>query len=216
MRAPAIRQGRNLAAVRIGAITVFGFVAAAVVGITAGWQYAPPTGWIAAAVAYLWWTWALIGPMDSDATASLALHVDPTRPLADSVIMLASFGSLAGVGYLLIATKVHDVVAGVVGILSVVASWLVVHTVFTLRYAAHYYTEPVGGVDFNQDELPSFADFAYVAFTIGMAYAVSDTRLQSRAIRITALRQALLSYLLGAVILAITVGLIGDLSNING
>ena len=112
------------------------------VGITAGWQYAPPTGWIAAALAYLWWTWALIGPMDSDATASLALHVDPTRPLADSVIMLASFGSLAGVGYLLIATKVHDVVAGVVGILSVVASWLVVHTVFTLRYAAHYYAEP--------------------------------------------------------------------------
>jgi uncharacterized membrane protein len=98
----------------------------------------------------------------------------------------------------------------------VVASWLVVHTVFTLRYAAHYYTEPIGGVDFNQDDAPSFADFAYVAFTIGMAYAVSDTRLESRAIRITALRQALLSYVLGAVILAITVGLIGDLSNING
>ncbi len=216
MKAPAILQRRGPAAVRIGAVAAFGVSAAIVVGITAGWQYAPPAGWIAAAIGYLWSTWALIGPMDSDATAALALHVDPTRPLADSVIMLASFGSLAGVGYLLIATKVHDVVAAVVGILSVVASWLVVHTVFTLRYAAQYYTEPVGGVDFNQDETPTFADFAYVAFTIGMAYAVSDTRLQSRAIRITALRQALLSYLLGAVILAITVGLIGDLNNING
>jgi uncharacterized membrane protein len=209
-------HGRSPAGLRIGTVVMFGLGAAAIVGFAAGWQYAPPAGWIAAAIGYLWWTWALIGPMDSDATASLALQVDPTRPLADSVIMLASFGSLAGVGYLLIATKVHDAMAGVVGILSVVASWLVVHTVFTLRYAAHYYTEPVGGIDFNQDDSPSFADFAYVAFTIGMAYAVSDTRLQSRAVRITALRQALLAYLLGAVILAITVGLIGDLSNING
>lgn len=216
MRAPAILRGHGPAAVRIGAVAAVGIAAALVVGLTAGWQYAPAAGWIAAATAYLWWTWALIGPMSSDATASLAMQVDPTRPLADSVIMLASFGSLAGVGYLLIATKVHDAMAAVVGILSVVASWLVVHTVFTLRYAAHYYTEPVGGVDFNQDDPPSFADFAYVAFTIGMAYAVSDTRLQSRAIRITALHQALLSYLLGAVILAITVGLIGDLSDING
>jgi uncharacterized membrane protein len=215
MRASALLH-RHPAAVRIGAVAAVGMAAAVAVGLTAGWQYAPPTGWIAAAIAYLWWTWTRIGPMTADATASLALQVDPTRPLADSVVMLASFGSLAGVGYLLIATKVHDAAAGVVGILSVVASWLVVHTVFTLRYAAHYYTEPVGGIDFNEDDAPSFADFAYVAFTIGMAYAVSDTRLQSRAIRITALRQALLSYLLGAVILAITVGLIADLSNING
>jgi uncharacterized membrane protein len=215
MRASALLH-RHPAVVRIGAVSAVGLAAAVAVGLTAGWQYAPAAGWIAAATAYLVWTWALIGPMSSDATASLALQVDPTRPLADSVIMLASFGSLAGVGYLLIATKVHDAVAAVVGILSVVASWLVVHTVFTLRYAAHYYTEPVGGVDFNQDDSPSFADFAYVAFTIGMAYAVSDTRLESRAIRITALRQALLSYVLGAVILAVTVGLIGDLSNING
>ena len=201
---------------RIGAVAAAGVAAALVVGITVGWQYAPAAGWIAAATGYLLWTWAVFGPMNSDATASLARHVDPTRPLADSVVMLASFGSLAGVGYLLVATKVHDAVAGVVGILSVVASWVVVHTIFTLRYAAHYYTEPIGGLDFNQDDPPTFADFAYVAFTIGMAYAVSDTRLESRAIRITALRQALLSYLLGAVILAITVGLIGDLSNING
>jgi hypothetical protein len=50
--------------------------AAVAVGLTTGWQYAPAAGWIAAATAYLLWTWALIGPMGSDATASLAVHVD--------------------------------------------------------------------------------------------------------------------------------------------
>ena len=67
--------------------------------------------------------------------------------------------------------------------------------------------------DFNQDEPPAYVDFAYLAFTIGMTYQVSDTDLQTRTIRATALRQAMLSYLLGAVILAITINLVAGLSN---
>jgi uncharacterized membrane protein len=58
--------------------------------------------------------------------------------------------------------------------LSVIASWLVVHAVYTLRYAILYYTEPVGGIDFNSDEKPTFADFAYLAFTIAVTYGVTD------------------------------------------
>jgi uncharacterized membrane protein len=47
--------------------------------------------------------------------------------------------------------------AAVVGFLSVIASWLAVQVVYTLRYAVLYYTEPLG-VDFNQDDKPTFAD----------------------------------------------------------
>ena len=46
-----------------------------------------------------------------------------------------------------------------------------------------------------------------------MTYQVSNTDLQTRTIRATALRQAMLSYLLGAVILAITINLVAGLSN---
>jgi uncharacterized membrane protein len=38
------------------------------------------------------------------------------------------------------------------GIAAIVASWGVVHTVFTLRYAALYYRDPEGGVNFNEDD----------------------------------------------------------------
>jgi len=69
-------------------------------------------------------------------------------------------------------------------------------------------TTPTGGIDFNQPEPPAYVDFAYLAFTIGMTYQVSDTALQTQKIRATALQQALLSYLLGAVILAMTINLI--------
>jgi uncharacterized membrane protein len=109
-----------------------------------------------------------------------------------------------------------EVAAGV-GITIVITAWFVVHTVFALRYAWLYYIDGAGGIDFNQgDEPPAYVDFAYLAFTIGMTYQVSDTDLKTRAIRATALRQALLSYAFGAVVLAITVNLVAGLSNHSG
>ena len=46
---------------------------------------------------------------------------------------------------------------------------------FTLRYARLYYDLSEGGVDFNSKSCPDDLDFAYLAFTVGMAYQVSDT-----------------------------------------
>jgi uncharacterized membrane protein len=70
---------------------------------------------------------------------------------------------------------------------------------------------PAGGIDFNQQEQPRYSDFAYLAFTIGMTFQVSDTDLETSALRAAALRHALLSYLLGAVILATTINLVAGL-----
>jgi uncharacterized membrane protein len=81
-----------------------------------------------------------------------------------------------------------------------------------LRYAHEYYTQPVGGIDFKSgDYEPDYRDFAYLAFTVGMTYQVSDTELNRREIRHTLLRHALLSYLFGAVILALLVNVIASL-----
>jgi uncharacterized membrane protein len=99
------------------------------------------------------------------------------------------------------------------GVASIVASWGVVHTVFGLRYAALYHRTPGGGIDFNSDEKPTYADFAYVAFTVGMTYQVSDTDLTARVIRHAALRHALLSFLFGTVIIATTINIAAGLAN---
>jgi uncharacterized membrane protein len=97
------------------------------------------------------------------------------------------------------------------GIVSVLLSWAVVHTVFTARYARLYYTGPDGGIDFNQKAPPRYIDFAYVAFTVGMTFQVSDTNLTTHEMRGTVLRHAMLSYLFGAVIIAATINLIAGL-----
>jgi uncharacterized membrane protein len=86
-----------------------------------------------------------------------------------------------------------------------------VHTTFTTRYARLYYTSGTKAVDFNEDESPCYRDFGYLAFTIGMTFQVSDTPLQTKEIRATALRHALLSYLFGVVVIATTINLVAGL-----
>ena len=55
--------------------------------------------------------------------------------------------------------------------------------------------------------------FAYLAFTVGMTYQVSDTNITSRQMRGAVLGQALVSFLLGAVVLASTINLVLELAN---
>jgi uncharacterized membrane protein len=208
------RDGPVLA--RVVVSLVAGVAVAVVVGSGLGWRYAPAAGWTAAAAVFLVWTWLLIGGMSASETAAHATREDPTRRQAHVIVTLASVASVAGVIYLLVASSSPsggNDVSAVVGVTSVGAAWFVVHTLYTLRYAELYYSGDPGGVDFNQDEPPAYGDFAYLSFTLGMTYQVSDTDLRTSAIRRTALRQALVSYLLGAVILAITINLVAGLGN---
>ena len=61
-------------------------------------------------------------------------------------------------------------------------------------------------------ELPQYSDFAYLAFTVGMTFQVSDTEVNATVMRATVLRQALLSYLFGVVIIAIMINLVAGLA----
>ena len=90
-------------------------------------------------------------------------------------------------------------------VLTVVLSWTVMNTVYTLRYADQYFQSKPGGIAFGTEDgqqQPGYRDFAYLAFTIGMTYQVSDTTLRDPQIRRTVLAHAILSYLFGVVIVA--------------
>jgi uncharacterized membrane protein len=150
--------------------------------------------------------------MDGDATAAHATREDPTAAVSRAGVLLASVASLAGVGLILAHPEgVGRVGSAVLGIGSVAASWFVVHVLYTLQYAALYYGDRPGGIDFNGTTRPAYADFAYVGFTVGMSFAVSDTNVGAPGIRHTVLRHALLSYLLGTVVVATAINLIAGL-----
>jgi uncharacterized membrane protein len=134
---------------------------------------------------------------------------------ADAGLLSASVSSLVAVGFVLVdaghsSSSSKGLLIGLT-IASVVLAWATVHTVYMLRYARLFYAAPIGGIDFHDGELPDYHDLAYVALTIGMTFQVSDTDLVSKAIRRTAIRHALLSYLFGAVIVAITINIVASL-----
>jgi len=97
------------------------------------------------------------------------------------------------------------------GISSVVLAWLAVHTVFTLRYAQLYYADEPGGINFHEEDPPNYGDFAYLAFTLGMTFQTSDPEFNAKVIRRTALQHSLISYLFGAVILALVINIVASL-----
>jgi uncharacterized membrane protein len=204
---------RDTVAVRILVSVVLGVAVALVVGNTVGWRFAI-AGWIAAASLYVLWTQLILRRMDPEQTCRWATREDPTRWVADVVVLSASVASLGGVGYVVVAGSRSGndaIAAAIVGVLTVGASWFAVHTLFTVHYARLYYSDEPGGIDFHDPNPPRFRDFAYLAYTVGMTYQVSDTEIGLTSIRATVLRHALLSYLLGAVVLAVTINLIAGL-----
>jgi uncharacterized membrane protein len=206
------------AAERLLVVTAAGLVVGSVAAFSIPWQLAALAGWDVAAAAFVGWVWVSIGGSTPDETRAHATSEDNSRVTASLLLLGASVASLVGTGFdLLKANQAHTggrVALTTAAVLTVALSWAVVQTVFALRYAHEYYTDPVGGIDFkSRSEQPDYQDFGYVAFTVGMTFQVSDTDIQARRTRRTVLRHALLAYLFGAVILAVVVNVIASLLN---
>lgn len=215
----SVEGSHSSARTRVLLSLAVGVVAFGVAMLLTGWQAAALIGWDVAATVFIAWVWLAVGRMNGEQTRSHAGNEDLSRNVADLVLILASVTSLIGVGLSLLeaSDKEGAAKALITGLasLSVVLSWATVHTVFTLRYAALYYqTEGKrGAVDFNEESPPTYGDFAYLAFTIGMTYQVSDTSIRARKLRRTALHHAYMSYLFGTVVVAMTINIVAGLFN---
>jgi len=98
-------------------------------------------------------------------------------------------------------------------------SWVLMHTVFTLRYAHLFYADHkddknrhAGGLDFPDEPHPDFLDFAYYAFVIGMTFQVSDVTVTSKDLRRLTLFHSLLAFAFNTIIVALTVNVLAGLS----
>ena len=204
--------GRRLALALAIGLTVG--VAALVAG--GGWSVAVTGAWGAAALTIAAGIWLRIRGLDSAQTAEHAQAEDYSRSTSDLIVLSAGVASLGAVGSTLIEARHNGGTDKGLLILLAVAvvalSWTAVHLVYAVRYGDVYYEDPVGGVTFNEEsEAPDYHDFAYLALTIGMTYQVSDTNLTSKTIRRLATRHALLSFLFGAVIVALAINTVASL-----
>jgi uncharacterized membrane protein len=203
-------------AARRASVALAGGVAAAAGALAHGasWPVSSLVAWDVAGLVFLVWVWVTIARADTLATARIARAEDASRTAAEAVLVGAGTASLLAVAFALVQAG-HSTAPGrglltALAVGSVVLAWASVHTVYLLRYARLYFSPPVGGIDFG-DEPPDYRDFAYLTLTIGMTFQVSDTDLTAKKARRAAIHHALLSYLFGTVIVAITINVVAGL-----
>ena len=202
--------------VRAIVAVVAGVGAAAVTIPFLGFAAALLVGWAVLALTSVIWVLVTVWPMDAAQTRAHATREDPGRQLARLVALIGSLVSLGAVGIVLIQTRERSqaealLLAGI-ALVSVVSSWALVQVDYMLRYAARWYAEPVGGINFNQDEDPEYTDFAYFAVGLGMTYQVADTNVRTNEIRRIVIAQTLLAYVFGSVILASIINLVAGIA----
>jgi uncharacterized membrane protein len=211
-----VASGRILSARRALLCLAAGLVAAVIIGALWSPVLSPLTGWVVASACALAWVWKIGWPCDSEGTERLAEEESRSRS-TDTWVLLACVASLVAVVVALVQSSGQAdavaVTAVLLSVLGVILAWALVNTVFALKYARMYYLgEPDrGGIDFHKAEDPCYADFAYMAFTVGMSYAVSETEPDDTATRKVALGHALLSYAFGTGVVAVAINLVTNL-----
>ena len=175
-----------------------------------GLDYAFLAGWVVVALLYCLITGIAVWRMNPRETAAHAMAESPGNVAVHLMLLGAAGASLIGLVVFLAQQRASPVQQAIITASVVVASWAVIQVIYALRYARKYY-ETGGGIDFNQPEPPEYTDFAYLAFTIGMTFQVSDNVFSSSAFRRIALGHAILTYVFGTVFLASVINILASL-----
>ncbi len=153
----------------------------------------------------------------SEATRPWA-HTLTTHRGRGRLLVGASVASLLSVGFALSLagreSGAQRLLLIGVAVLTVMLSWTGVNTIYSLRYADLHFGSRAAGIGFGDSvgqERPNYRDFAYVAFTIGRTYQVSDTTVRDPRIRRIVLSHAVLSNVFGVVIVGGAVNLVAGL-----
>lgn len=171
-------------------------------------------GWGVGGMVLLTIVWRTIWAADPADTRARAGAEDPGRTAMYGLVVLTSAASvMAAVPLARHAANLapgHARALVTLCLAAVAISWCITHTAFALRYAHLYYrddAEGVGGLDFPGGAAPSYFDFAYFAFTLGMCFQTSDVCVSSAQIRRTVLVHTTLSFAYNSAILAFVLNL---------
>lgn len=199
---------------RVIICAVFGLIVGVAVGILISWQYAPIAAWDVGALIFLIWTWVTLHGANGVQTERWATLESPNHEITDILLILASLASLVAVGVLMLkaseAQGITTLILAGLGLSSIAISWSMVQVIHTLRYAREFYKDK-GCINFNDETNPRYSDFAYLAFTIGMTFQVSDTEIKTNRVRRAILHHSIISYLFSVVIIGATINLLASI-----
>jgi len=176
-------------------------------------------GWDAGILIYLILMAVLLGTATRISMEKRAVRYRQGRWWITSVITATSGASLVAITQLIGGAKeagglqaLHFALAGT----TIVASWLLIHSVFAQIYAHEYFApehraRPEPALGFPGDEEPDLTDFLYFAMVIGMTCQVSDVVIRGRPLRRIALLHGILAFFFNTIVLALTVNIAASL-----
>jgi uncharacterized membrane protein len=175
-------------------------------------------------LAFLWLKGLHDDPRMTRARAALD---DPGRNLILMVVLLAVIvGLVAAIAIVGHGPLVHNATekwaAYVLGVTAILIGWLLVHTVYTFRYAHLYWYDDdgdgsaCGGIKFPGTEEPSDWDFAYFAFCIGTSFAVSDPQVTETRVRRDVIMHSVISFAYNSLIVGMVINLFAGIFGASG
>lgn len=174
-------------------------------------------GWDSFVLLYLIIEWITFSFTKPDEICLQSGRQDPKRTLVFILILISTLFSVLAIILMVIVkdqNQTADALRIPTAILGMILSWLLVHTLFALRYAHIFYgndienpTNHAGGLDFPETKKPDYLDFAYFSFVLGMTFQVSDVEISSKNIRKLALLHGLISFGFTTIIFAVVINL---------
>ena len=164
--------------------------------------------------------WTMILSAEPEEVVSKAKLEDSSRTAIFTIVLLGACASLFAVAFELATAKAldhrHAGMHVFFSIATIAASWVLVHTTFTLRYAHYYYAtdetnEKAGGLNFPDEPEPDYLDFAYFSFVLGMCSQVSDVSISSSRLRRLALVHGLISFAFNVAIIGFSINTVSSL-----
>ena len=240
----ALRLARLPSYTRLGLSIIVGITVGLLLPHSLHAQVRLVASWDVFALSSLSLIWFTIFRLEPRHIQHVARLEDPSRALSLVLVIFGAAASLLAVVVLLQSTttmqKEVKVWAVALAVTAVALAWLLIHTVFTLRYAHIYHGEAAdeyadetaaepannsvtvssgndddaseGGLDFCGDaDCPEYLDFAYFAFTIGMTAQTSDIQVTSQRMRRNVLLHSLLSFAFNTAVVALSIGVLTTL-----
>ena len=176
--------------------------------------------WIAASLTYLVLYWLTILYADADLTRRRATRYDQGGYVIFLLVTNAACASIIAIGFVMGDVKSLDFWPKALhvglAIAALVLSWMLIQTVFAFHYARRYYAPasvregPAAGLRFPGVEKPTYFDFAYYSFVVGMTSQVSDVQVLSPKMRRLTLIHGVLAFIFNIAVLALTLNIIAS------
>ena len=178
--------------------------------------------WDVFALTMLALTWFLFFNTTAEQQPAIVKRQDDDIRVTFAIVLTAVCTSLVGTVLLIINNQEsvqEKELRTVVTLAAITLSWILLHTIFTIRYAHLYHNHDMHkagseehGIDFPTAEAPDYIDFAYFSFVIGMTFQVSDVTISSKSVRRYVLMHSLISFVFNTIIVALTVNTIAGIS----